>query len=482
MVRKKDDMYGSMEAGAEWAKDTPRRPSEDDMMGGDLGDGLGKKPGALYARKEDRLDSLDLEAPRVASNGPGDSGTVAFTWTSCAALQQEGDAERPCSHWRLTGSLCDLSNEELKTRLQEATEKTEILRCELEATQRHLEGKHEALKILQSRAVFDKATTHTKTLLQKSEERNKALEKEVNDLQWEITFNQGRFKNIEQSWKDKYERMCIENKTLSDTVEETAKMVQELRSENTFLSQRCLELMSLLSVEQQRAFKGSLPVCSGLGRDGTALELAVLGACCCSGSERNPCPCARTAATSRKQVLQLTQEVEMQRRRKEEAYVMADAFRIAFEQQLKRRSDQVLHLAEKGSHLRRNVLGHRGERSVKVAQKLRGMLQTTAEGQTSNDPPDTLHHLIDLLNDKEEALAHQRKVSYMLAQNTAELEQRLLQLKGLDSGMADLMAGLEAGNTDGQLGKHLSVPHNPGDNADTQKHRQIKGKLTMEPA
>nr|XP_023679782.1 coiled-coil domain-containing protein 125 isoform X2 [Paramormyrops kingsleyae] len=447
-----------METGAEWAKNSPRRPSEDDMMGGDLGDGLGMKPGTLYARKEDRRDTLDLQSPAVPSNRSGDSGTVAFTWTSCAALQQEEDAERSCSLRRLTGSLCDPSNEELKTRLQEVTEKTEILRCELEATQRHLEGKHEALKILQSR--------------------------EVNTLQWEITFNQERFKNIEQSWKDKYERMCIENKTLSDTVEETAKMVQELRSENTFLSQRCLELMSLLSVEQQRAFKGSLPVCSGLGRDDTALELAVLGACCCSVSEGDPCLCARAAATSRKQVLQLTQEVEMQRRRKEEAYMMADAFRIAFEQQLKRRSDQVLRLAEKEGRLCKDVLGHRGEipGSVKVAQKLRGMLQSTPEGQISNDLPDTLHHLIDLLNDKEEALAHQRKVSYMLARNTAELEQRLLQLKGPDSGMAGPMAGLEAGNTDGRLSKRLSVPHNPGDNADTQTHRQIKGKLTMEPA
>lgn len=86
------------------------------------------------------------------------------------------------------------------------------------------------------------------------------------------------------------------------------------------------------------------------------------------------------------------------------------------------------------------------------------------------------------LNDKEEALAHQRKVSYMLARNTAELEQRLLQLKGPDSGMAGPTAGLEAGTTDGRLSKCLSVPHNPGDSAGNQTHRQIKGKLTMEPA
>lgn len=62
-------------------------------------------------------------------------------------------------------------------------------------------------------------------------------------------------------------------------------------------------------------------------------------------------------------------QVEMQRRRTEEAYMMADAFRIAFEQQLKRRSDQVLRLAEKDGRLCKDVLGHRGESEVPVKSK-----------------------------------------------------------------------------------------------------------------
>ncbi|KAG5281178.1 hypothetical protein AALO_G00068260 [Alosa alosa] len=47
------------------------------------------------------------------------------------------------------------------------------------------------------------------------------------------------------------------------------------------------------------------------------------------------------------------------------------------------------------------------------------------EGKMPKDPYETLHMLLDLLSDKEEALAHQRKVSYMLARNTDALEKRL---------------------------------------------------------
>lgn len=41
------------------------------------------------------------------------------------------------------------------------------------------------------------------------------------------------------------------------------------------------------------------------------LQLAVYGACKCSSSAGDPCSCAKSAAASRKQVLQLKQEVCM---------------------------------------------------------------------------------------------------------------------------------------------------------------------------
>ncbi|KAK2520118.1 Ccdc125 [Columba guinea] len=52
------------------------------------------------------------------------------------------------------------------------------------------------------------------------------------------------------------------------------------------------------------------------------------------------------AAVTRKQLLHLKQEIENLKKSKEEAYIMADAFRIAFEQQLMQRKDQALRLAE----------------------------------------------------------------------------------------------------------------------------------------
>ncbi|XP_036383452.1 coiled-coil domain-containing protein 125 isoform X2 [Megalops cyprinoides] len=480
-----------MHAGGEQVSEVMSRTPEDDMAEGDLGDGLGRKPGGLYERRRrTRSGGARGEAPeRLPSPGllkrASDNGSVAFSWTSCSALytvfRQELEAERPRASWRLSSaeSLSDLSNEELRQRVQEVTEEVELLRCELEATQRHLEGKHEALKILQSRAVFDKATSHTKTLLQKSEERNKALEKEVNALQWEITFNQVQFKNFEQSWKEKYDRVCSENKALSNTVSDRAREMQELRSENSSLSQQCLELLAMLSVPEQKAFQGSLPPRNNLGRDGTALELAVLGACHCSASVRDtcPCPCARTAAASRKQVLQLKQELEVQRRRKEEAYVMADAFRIAFEQQLKRKSEHVLRLAETEGYLRKDTPQARKEEAVKggsgsMAQRLRGMLQNTGV-KISDDPAETLHNLVDLLNDKEEALAHQRKVSYMLARNAEELERRLLQVKGQDCatrGQETRQEGQGGGGSRTPPSKTPDAQGDPGE--DTGAHAQ----------
>ncbi len=46
------------------------------------------------------------------------------------------------------------------------------------------------------------------------------------------------------------------------------------------------------------------------------------------------------------------------------------------------------------------------------------------------------------LNDKEEALAHQRKVSYMLARNTKDLEKRLqMQLEELGLSHKDINRG-----------------------------------------
>uniref|UniRef100_A0A3B1IIV9 Coiled-coil domain containing 125 n=1 Tax=Astyanax mexicanus TaxID=7994 RepID=A0A3B1IIV9_ASTMX len=403
------------------------QPSEDDMREGDLGDGM-VAPCCSSARVRSKGELPELLAHSRFSKR-GSDGSGPFSWTPCSSMYTAFREEL-----RDSDSSAGDSSEALQRRLQEVTEEVELLRTELEVTHRHLEGKHEALRILQGQAILDKATTHTKSLLQKSEERTKALEKEVNALQWEITFNQVQFKNVEHAWGLKYDRVCAENKALSKALNEKLEQLQDLRTENTSLSQQCLELLGLLSAQERRDFQKTQPP-SKHGREGYALELAVYGACHCTSSGGEPCPCAKSAASSRMQVLQLKQELEVQRRRKEEAYVMVDAFRIAFEQQLKRGSEKVLQLAENDRQAPRHSKPVRGKQgsSASMAQKLRRFLPSAREGKEPTDPTETLQLLLDLLSDKEEALAHQRKVSYMLARSSEELEKRLqAQLKELD--------------------------------------------------
>ncbi|KAI4877166.1 hypothetical protein NFI96_020657 [Prochilodus magdalenae] len=327
-------------------------PSEDDMREGDLGDGMVARSSSSRMRSEGGLPEL-LNHPKLSKRVSGDAHGP-FSWTTCSSMYAAFREEL-----RDPGCSVGDPGEVLQRRLQEVTEEVELLRTELEVTHRHLEGKHEALRILQGQAILDKATTHTKSLLQKSEERAKALEKEVNALQWEITFNQVQFKNVEHAWGLKYDRVCVENKALRKAVDEKLEQLQDLRAENTSLSQQCLELLGLLSAQERRDLENTRPP-SRQGREGSALELAVYGACQCSSNMGEPCPCAKSAAASRKQVLQLKQELEVQRRRKEEAYVMVDAFRIAFEQQLRRGSEKVLQLAENDRHTPRHSKPEQG--------------------------------------------------------------------------------------------------------------------------
>ncbi|XP_046879180.1 coiled-coil domain-containing protein 125 isoform X2 [Hypomesus transpacificus] len=417
--------------GAEGAEAPGGGTVEDDMAEGDLGDGGGLRSEATSRTTRPSRGSVEEQLPRSGlRRGDSQGSEAAFTWTSCRSLnttfKEELEGCQASLFWRDTGRdtepLSDLSSEQLRHKVQDLSEEVALLRCELEVKHRHLEGKQEALKILQGQAILDKATSHSRRLQLKSEERTKALEKEVNVLQWEIMFNQDQFKNCAQSWDHKHNRVCSENQALSDSLAQRGAELQALRSENYTLSQQCLELVATLGVREQRAIQGTRLLCGQAGEADT-LESAVLGACLCR-AEREPCPCARTA---KKHLLQLTQEVESQSRRREEAVMVADAFRIAFEQQLQRRSDHFLLLADtdRKFHSHKTEGGVSKSNSSGVGQRLRALLPSSAEGRRLHPPIDTLHSLLDKLNDKEEALAHQRKVILMLAHNADKLERRL---------------------------------------------------------
>ncbi|PNI40943.1 CCDC125 isoform 5 [Pan troglodytes] len=410
---------------------------EDDMTEGDLGYGLGRKPGGIYEiefshRSRKRSDGKNFSPPPFPRKGE-ERNEASFQYSKHKSQQETFPQVSRISNYRRQSSTVDsnseLSNEELRQCLNETLEEVEMLKTELEASQRQLRGKEEALKILQSMAILGKATSHTQAVLQKTMEQNRSLEKEINALQWEIEFDHNRFKNIEESWIQKYDRLNCENAVLKENLKVKTEEIKMLKSDNAVLNQRYLEALAMLDIKQQKMAQENM-CCDKSGfAEASGLELAVLGACLCHGPGGNPCSCARMAASTRKLLLQLKQELEILQKSKEEAYVMADAFRIAFEQQLMRKNDQALQLTQldkmhkkatkwmNWKHLKED--GFPSPRSKKTfGQRLLGMLPSENISKRMEDqdsPQEVLKMLIDLLNDKEEALAHQRKVSYMLA-------------------------------------------------------------------
>ncbi|XP_047187080.1 coiled-coil domain-containing protein 125 isoform X3 [Scophthalmus maximus] len=382
---------------------------DDDMVDGDLGDGKDIRAARRSTGKKSqsfgRLSEVLLPRAELLRRS-SQAGETAWI------LGQKTAKTHPGAGWRVSrcGSLDDPSKDELKGRLQEASEVIDVLCSELDVAHRYLEGKYQALKILEG--------------------------KEVNSLQWELSFSQVQMKKSEQSWEQKYNGILSENKTLTDDLQERESEVQLLRAENTAVSRQCLELLSMLNVREQRVYLGTRPQYSP-ERDASVLEesmkacflsvqLAVLGACRCVGAAE-ACPCSRTAATSRKQLVQLQQELDAQRSRREEALMVADAFRIAFEQQLRKRSDHFLLQAEtnilKSNHCKAE--GVNRSPLMSVSQRLRRLLPSSVELETPDDLLESLYRLLDLLNDKDEALAHQRKVSLMLAHSADELQRQL---------------------------------------------------------
>ncbi|XP_065731218.1 coiled-coil domain-containing protein 125 isoform X2 [Phocoena phocoena] len=290
---------------------------DDDMAEGDLGYGLRRRPGGIYevqvshlftSRK--RSDGKACSPPPFSRNGE-ERNSAVFQYSKHKSLHDthpEGPQIPYHGRQSSTDSHSELSNVELRQRLQETLEEVEILKTELEASQRHLEGKEEALRILQSNAIFGKATSHTQAVLQKTVEQKRSLEKEINALQWEIEFDRNRFKNIEESWIQKYERLNCENAVLKETLKLKTEEIKMLKSENTILNQQYLEALAMLDIKQQKmAQENTCQDTSGF-TEVSGLELAVLGACLCHGPRGSPCTCARLAASTRKMLLQVKQE------------------------------------------------------------------------------------------------------------------------------------------------------------------------------
>uniref|UniRef100_A0A8D0L1F1 Coiled-coil domain containing 125 n=1 Tax=Sphenodon punctatus TaxID=8508 RepID=A0A8D0L1F1_SPHPU len=362
---------------------------DEDMACGDLGNGFSRRSSAVYEQeclnahifRSRRVLAKKSFSPFLLMKGE-ERAAAAFHCSECSSLHNMSpktfgvSGVASCSRQNSSESNSEMSNEEMRQRLQETTEEVEVLRVELEALQRQLEGKEEALKILQNMAMFEKATSHTKEMLKKTEEQKRALEK--------VSFF-----------------LC------------------------KILNQQCLEFLAMLDVKQQKIIQENMSLNKSGFTEVTGLELAVLGACTCNGPEGEPCTCAKISSGTRKQLLQLKQEFELLKKSKEEAYIMADAFRIAFEQQLMWRKDQALRLTQVNKICKKETKlltwksQKEDEKKKSLGQKLMGMFVSDTDCKKIEEF-DNPYEIIRMLIDLEEALAHQRKVSYMLARAIEE--------------------------------------------------------------
>ncbi|KAF3821731.1 hypothetical protein GH733_009773, partial [Mirounga leonina] len=400
---------------------------DDDMAEGDLGYGLGRRPGGIYevqvshlptSRK--RSDGKNFSPPPLPGKGEERSGAI-FQYSRHKSLQDTYPAEPRTSHYARQSSSdsnSELSNVELKRRLQDTLE-----------------------------AIFGKATSHTQMMLQKTMEQKRSLEKvfatfsvdlfsppsfqiefplkitildgyEINALQWEIELN-------------------CENAVLQETLNVKTEEIKMLKSENALLNQQYLEALAMLDVKQQMVApenvchdKSGFTEVSGLevvrhlvtGIMLLDLKLAVLGACLCHGPRGRPCDCAKMAASARGMLLKLKQELGLLQKSKEEAYIMADAFRIAFEQQLMRKNDQALRWTQMDKmytkatkwinwkHLKEDGLPSQGSKKT-LGQKLLGMLpseNSSKKTDDQNNPQEVFKMLTELV------------ISYMLARALEE--------------------------------------------------------------
>lgn len=167
----------------------------------------------------------------------------------------------------------------------------------------------------------------------------------------------------------------------------------------------------MLDIKQQKMAQENMGQEESGFTEVSGLELAVLGACLCHGPGGSPCSCAKMAASTQKLVLQLRHELETLQKSKEEAHITADAFRIAFEQQLTRKNDQALRLARGDmcgraamwlNRQRRAEDGYPAQRRKKtLGQRLLGMLpsENSSKGTEDQDnPQEVFKMLIDLVS------------------------------------------------------------------------------------
>ncbi|XP_078358341.1 coiled-coil domain-containing protein 125-like [Oculina patagonica] len=308
----------------------------------------------------------------------------------------------------------------LQCKLFKARQEIENLTLDLEACQQQLQSKYGAVKIIQRLSRFEQAQQkqHSRKVL----EASKKLEQEVNFLQWELELKQSYLLDSEQTWAERFDRVATENAALMVALQTRSDELRKVTMEKMALMRDRDELAAALEVRDRIKYDLSTPEREEILSTGDLIiELATLGACQCRGKNQEPCACARAAVDAKRDIAKLKHELELVHRREEEALLTADAYRVAFEQQLAKNSTLIYELLEKSSW--RKKIGFGG--ATKKTRKQENSMKSEEEDlvrQIKTHKDEIVEKLLGMLNDNSEALAHQRLATKILAAKMKEME------------------------------------------------------------
>ncbi|XP_050396238.1 coiled-coil domain-containing protein 125 isoform X2 [Patella vulgata] len=345
-----------------------------------------------------------------------------------------------------------LSSFEIEKKLVDAVTEVEELKIEIETCRRRLDAKYRAIAILKKQA--EEARSEVIDHEKMTKDYTNILAMEVNKLNFELQWRESSFMDSQELWAQRFDRVCQENAVLMSTLEARSEELRRTNAHKMALSRERDELLALMDVKEKLKYEKTKSQ-SSEDEYGTfsSAELAVLGACRCRGTNPEPCGCAHAAASLRRDIIKLKEEIDLQKQRTEETYLTVDAYRKAFEEQIHRNKVLSLKLAELSvpsvsksvkakaaikwlisvlndddidSSSSNNQILLPESRSRMYAEELQSLNNNTV---TCMPPQELVNLLTEMIHEKNEALAHQKLAAQILANKNQQLEEQLAKIK-----------------------------------------------------
>ncbi|CAD5118914.1 DgyrCDS7589 [Dimorphilus gyrociliatus] len=403
------------------------------LEGGDLGLGKGLKPGGIPVdipkEEEQKTRNIRLKTYKTLYGGRVEDNSISKgddLLIGTSLKQQKKLFERQVAQLSLPGLSRDhhqyglidqtkdgrgnqseedsiaIQDKNVQRKLYEAQWEIERLTQDLEICKNQLDAKYKSIKLLQNQ--------------------------EVNRLQFELELRQSTLIGSQETWRERFDRVCKENSALFGILAQERREVEELRQKNRELERQTDDLKQVLNDREKKRFEFLERALSTEESDDekpfTAEELAVLGTCNCRLDKKEPCRCAKTCVTLHRRLDSCRSQIFSIKQQRMEALLSVDAYRQAFEEQLNR-NEKLLRDCSKTIQLpplaRENVL-----------QFLRCIKHIDNTTKNNDDNPldnvsdtDIFTILIEMISERNEALANQRLAVKILGTKVQEYEKLL---------------------------------------------------------